>query len=282
MSKRDISERSGDRSEDPRGNMKIWIMSDLHIELSFGWDLPGEEERPDFDVLVIAGDLMPRMERGVRWLRERVPDKPVIYIAGNHEAYRADIDRTFEKARKEAVGSNVHVVENHSAVIDGVRFIAATLWTDFELFGDTVVAMRTVGRSMNDYRLIRTANYSRPLQPIDTLARHVATRAYIDRELAQPFDGPTVVVTHHAPYRGALKPGHESDIVSAGYVSDLSALIAQHEPDVWIYGHTHRSDDGRIGKTRLLSNAKGYGPHSGLGLATWENLDFDPTLVVEV
>jgi predicted phosphodiesterase len=262
--------------------MKIWIMSDVHIELSFGWDLPPEDERPDFDVLVMAGDLTPRMERGVRWLRERVPHKPVIYIAGNHEAYRCDIDRIFEKACEEASGSNVHVMENQSVVIAGVRFIAATLWTDFELFGDTVTAMRSVGRSMNDYRLIRTANYRRPLQPIDTRARHVATRAYIERELSQPFDGPTVVVTHHAPYRGAIKAGHESDVVSAGHVSDLSTLIEDRQPDLWVYGHTHRSDDARVGKTRIVSNAKGYGPHSRLGLASWENLDFDRSLVVEL
>jgi 3',5'-cyclic AMP phosphodiesterase CpdA len=62
-------------------------MSDIHVELTNGWDLPDPAQRPDFDVLVMAGDLVPAMERGVNWLRARVTDRPVIYIPGNHEAY---------------------------------------------------------------------------------------------------------------------------------------------------------------------------------------------------
>ena len=76
--------------------MRLWILSDLHLELTRGWDLPASDARPEFDVLVIAGDLVPKMERGVKWLLERVPDKPVVYVPGNHEAYGTDIDRTVE------------------------------------------------------------------------------------------------------------------------------------------------------------------------------------------
>src|ERR1700704_61733 len=71
----------------------LWILSDLHLELTRGWDLPSGDARPRFHILVVAGDLVPRMERGVKWLRERVPDRPVIYTAGNHEGYGCDIDR---------------------------------------------------------------------------------------------------------------------------------------------------------------------------------------------
>jgi Icc-related predicted phosphoesterase len=232
--------------------------------------------------MIVAGDLMPRMERGVRWLQERVSERPVIYIAGNHEAYRTDIDRTIMRAREECAGSNVHVMENDSLVIGGTRFVAGTLWTDFNLFGDSAAAMRAAGMGMNDYRLIRTANYGRRLHPMDTLRRHAVTRAYIEGELEKSFGGPSVVVTHHAPYRGAVKPGHERDIVSTAFASDLSDLIERYQPDLWVYGHTHESDDTYIGKTRIVSNAKGYGPHAGLGLLRWENSRFNPALIVEV
>jgi 3',5'-cyclic AMP phosphodiesterase CpdA len=66
---------------------RLWVMSDLHLELSRGWDLPTGDARPDFDVLVVAGDLVTRMERGVKWLLRRVKDRDVIYVAGNHEGY---------------------------------------------------------------------------------------------------------------------------------------------------------------------------------------------------
>jgi len=59
--------------------LRLWILSDLHLELTRGWDLPTGEARPDFDVMILAGDLIPRMERGVKWLFERVPDRRVIY-----------------------------------------------------------------------------------------------------------------------------------------------------------------------------------------------------------
>jgi 3',5'-cyclic AMP phosphodiesterase CpdA len=77
--------------------MKLWIGSDFHIQGTRGWDLPAPKARPDFDVMVVAGDLITRMERGVKWLLERVADRPVIYIAGNHEFFGTDLDRTVDK-----------------------------------------------------------------------------------------------------------------------------------------------------------------------------------------
>lgn len=64
--------------------------------------------------MVVAGDLIPRAERGVRWLLERVQDRPVVYVMGNHEAYGTDIQRTLEKAKAAAAGMNVHVLENET------------------------------------------------------------------------------------------------------------------------------------------------------------------------
>ena len=92
----------------------LWILSDLHLELTRGWDLPSGDARPRFHILVVAGDLITRMERGVAWLRERVPDLPVIYVPGNHEGYGCDVDRTVEKAKQAAEGSKVFVLENEA------------------------------------------------------------------------------------------------------------------------------------------------------------------------
>lgn len=260
--------------------MKIWVLSDIHIELSPGWDLPDMPDRPEFDIMVVAGDLTPRMERGVAWLRERVSDRPVIYVAGNHEFYRCDIDRTREKAKISAVGTNVIVMENESAIINGVRILGATLWTDFCLFNAPEIAMQAAAQGMNDYHLIRTNAYTRQLRPLDTLARHMASRRFLEDELAKPFPGPTLVVTHMGPYRGAIKPGYEHDVLSAAYVSDLSYIIERYQPNAWIYGHTHRSDDTSLGSTRIVSNAKGYGPHVTGG--RWENPAFNPTLTIDL
>ena len=91
---------------DVQTEVLLWIVSDLHLELTRGWELPSGDARPRFDFMIVAGDLIPRMERGVAWLLKRISDRPVIYVPGNHEFYGCDIDRTVEKARQAAAGSD--------------------------------------------------------------------------------------------------------------------------------------------------------------------------------
>lgn len=255
--------------------MKLWVLSDIHIELSRGWDLPAPPERPDFDVLVVAGDLMPGMENGVAWLRERVTDKPVVYTPGNHEFWHRDIDRTVAKARAAAKGTNVLVMQNDAVDIGGVRFVGATLWTDFEVFGSAPVAMNAALVGMNDYRRIRKDNYGYRLRPLDTAVRHRESRTFIEAELAKPTAGKRVVVTHHGPLRETLPRGREDELLSAAYSSDLGDLVERSRPEFWIFGHTHESVDLTVGATRLVSNAKGYG-------LVPENKSFDPAFTIEI
>lgn len=259
--------------------MRLWILSDLHLELTRGWDLPEGAARPDFDVLVVAGDLIPRMERGVKWLRERVPDRPVLYIAGNHEPYGQDIDLDLEKARAAAAGSNVRVMQNDTVTISDITFLGSTLWTDFDLFDDPDYAMAAAGETMNDYRKIRVKNYELRLRPKHTFQRHTESRDFIARELRK--EGRHVVVTHHGPHPDAARRGFERDISSAAYTSDLSALIQECGPELWIYGHTHESRDFTVGATRIITNSKGYGPWLPRE-PTWDNQQFDPHYVIEI
>jgi predicted phosphodiesterase len=256
--------------------VRIWLLSDLHLELTRGWDLPPVGERPDYDVLVIAGDLITRMERGVAWLLERVTDHHVIYVGGNHEPYGTDIDRTLEKARLAAAGTNVRVMERDAIEINGVTFLGAVGWTDFNLFGHPERAMRIAGDVMNDYKKIRHSNYTRRLRPTDTLARHLETRAFLELELSKPRTGPRVVVTHHGFHAEAVRRGHEHDETSSAYTSRAGIEGA----DVWLYGHTHEHRNFRVGTTRVVTNAKGYGPWRAGD--TWENRGFDPNFVIEI
>jgi predicted phosphodiesterase len=277
--------------------MRLWIQSDLHVEPARGWDLPAADARPRFDVLVVAGDLIPRMERGVAWLRERVPDRPVIYVPGNHEGYGCDVDRTVEKAKQAAEGSKVFVLQNDALRLGNVTFAGATLWTDFALFGDQRRAMAVAGERMNDFRKIRTAKYVERFRPQHALARHMASRAFLETEMRKPRGGPLVVVTHHAPHPGRSFPRYQrerlsdEEVLTAAYRSDLTTLMwptpiegarnSLRPADLWIYGHTHESEDVTIGCTRVVSNAKGYGPWIPQ-LRTWDNRRFDPNFVIEI
>lgn len=168
--------------------MHLWIMSDLHIELTRGWDLPTRDARPAYDVLIVAGDLVPRAERGVRWLLDRVPDRPVIYILGNHESYGTDIDRSLETAKAAAAGSQVHVLQDEAVRIGDVTFAGATLWTDFKLFDDRTRTMAHAGQVMNDYRKIRTRNYQYRLRPQDTFGANQESRNFFAKRRSHQND----------------------------------------------------------------------------------------------
>jgi predicted phosphodiesterase len=279
--------------------MRLWTMSDLHLESTRFWDLPAPADRPDFDVMVVAGDLIPRMERGVKWLLERVSDRPVIYAMGNHEAYGVDVDRTVEKAKEAAAGSNVHVLQNETVRIGDTTFAVATLWTSYDLFGDPRRAMTVAADRMNDFKKIRVKGYVERFRPTHALARHKESRAFLESEMRKQRPGKLVVVTHHAPHALGLAtsdPMTPDDILTASFRTDLTALMSPvpgrwhgpmeqveplRPPDVWIYGHTHESFDAVIGeKARVVSNAKGYGPWKPG--ETWENPHFNPNFVIEI
>ncbi|MBR0695336.1 metallophosphoesterase [Bradyrhizobium lablabi] len=274
--------------------MRLWILSDLHAELTRGWDLPGPVERPDYDVMIIAGDLIPRMERGVKWLIERVPEKPCIYVAGNHEFYGTDLDKTIEKAKEAAMGSHISVVQNETVQLGNVVFAGATLWTDFNLFGDQRRAFGVAADRMNDFKKIRMNAYLDRFRPKYALHRHLASRAFLEREMRKARSGKLVIVTHHAPFfSGALLSNTptEDEILTAAYRSDLTALMsparddgrgALRPADLWVYGHTHESFDALIGATRVVSNSKGYGPWLPSRQQTWDNPNFNPHFVVEI
>lgn len=273
--------------------MRIWPMSDLHLELTRGWDLPSGDARPDFDVMIVAGDLVPKAERGVKWLLNRVPDRPVIYCMGNHEFYGEDVDRTIEKAKTAAAGTNVYALENETLRLGNVIFAVTTLWTDFALHGDPHGAMALAGERMNDHKKIRINHYQQRFLPHHALTRHFKSVAFLKEEMRKPRgDDRLVVVTHHAPVRQASEaPRPESDrALDPAYRSDLTRLMvpapddgrgALRPADLWVFGHTHESFDTVIGLTRTVSNAKGYGPWLPRE-AFWENQDFNPNLIIEI
>jgi predicted phosphodiesterase len=243
--------------------LRLHVLSDLHIEQADFTPPPVEA-----DVVVLAGDIGVGVA-GVEWARQQFPDRPVLYLAGNHEFYGHTLPGLIPRLREAAAGSNVHVMENDELEFSGVRFLGATLWSDFDVAGADrrELSMRISERTVTDYR--------RPLAPEDTRAVHLASRAWLASALDRPFDGPTVVLTHHVPVVGSDPPASPVlRAIGGAFVSDLSALMGGDRAALWIYGHTHRPADRDQSGTRLLSNPRGY-----LREAIPE---FDPRMVVEV
>ncbi|MDQ0083773.1 putative phosphodiesterase [Variovorax boronicumulans] len=272
--------------------MKLLILSDLHLEFA-----PFEPEpNLEFDAVILAGDIHSPAKRAVQWALDRFRGKPVVYLLGNHEYYDGRLDTTLAEARREAEGSNVHLLDGDELVIDGVRFLGATLWTDFALaietpegpISDVGRAMKMATNLLNDYALIRTVDESaepdtwrakqgRKLQAADTLQIHQAQRGWLQAKLSEPFTGPTVVVTHHAPHRGSLSQRYASDWASGAFVTELPDAFFD-VPMLWVHGHTHQQFDYRVRSCRVVSNPRGYVNWSG----RIENQAFESGLIVDV
>ena len=264
--------------------MRLWTFSDLHLDARGNTPDPLPRAPASFDAVVVAGDLSSPLTAALDWLHERLPGVPVVYVAGNHDAWcgpdaddRYTLEDQIQRGRELAARHGITLLENDAAVIGGVRFLGATLWSDLGLTArlTTMDPARVVGRGMLDYRRIRRRRSGRHhyVGPSDLLARHHASRAWLETELARPHDGPTVVVTHHAPHPMSLPDAY--DLLAGAYASDLSATILRHGPDLWVHGHVHGRADYHLGQTRVVCNARGH----------WDETSavvFDPALVVEV
>ncbi|MHA6643654.1 metallophosphoesterase [Mesorhizobium sp. A623] len=253
--------------------MRIWVFSDLHLEYA---QLHQPLDIPEADVCVMAGDLMRAPANGVHWLGEHIARwMPVIFVAGNHEFYKGSIKESLEDGRAAAERfPDVHFLENDFVVIDGVRFIGATLWTDYRIEGHQQLAMHNARERVNDHKLIALQrNPWKRFLPMEAVRLHSESRLFIESALKADRDIPTVVVTHHLPSMKSVAERFRGDALNAAFASDLDDLIEMQQPDLWVHGHTHDSADYRIGDTRVVCNPRGYDD---------ENPAFKMDLVVEI
>lgn len=249
--------------------MRIQLMSDLHIK---HWETHNgarywsetfpAETQTDADVLVLAGDIVDLTVRDWRWSVNRLQEfavryKHVIYVPGNHEFYGTSIAETdlFELAWQ----SNVDVLSPGKIVSVGDRrFLGGVMFQPAPPKGH--VAAR---HPISDASCIRDFKQQAPAE-YRTLRRHLEDKLGPD----------DIVVTHHAPSRGSLDEQWVDNPCNYWFITDqMQDLIEQKQPALWLHGHVHSRFDYRIGKTRVVTNPKGY---------PGEGVRFDPKLVLEL
>jgi Icc-related predicted phosphoesterase len=283
----------------PHYKMKIQLASDLHLEhlnRPLGTRITASSSRdllpkriigpvPGADVLVLAGDIADgayACKLFSDWPSEK--RVPIILIAGNHEFHDHPIGPIYAKLREGAALNNIHFLENDSIVIDGVRFLGTTLWTDYRLRSNRTQSqlMEYCGTRLKDHYRIRTGRHD--FTPQHALVRHEIARAWLEAELKKPFDGKTVVVSHHAPHPLSIHRRYIGDHLNAAFASDLSALMPK--VDLWLHGHVHESFDYSIGRCRVVANPAGYVLNRRYAIDPseyeFENPAFDRNLLVEV
>ena len=233
--------------------MRIAYASDLHLEFNSTLTLTGLSTA---DVLVLAGDVDTMPEYYTEFLRKLrlAYAGPVIFVLGNHEYYHG----VFPDDRQ------AFLLENEAMILDGVRFLGATLWTDFA----SGKQMRSCQRMMSDFEVIHDG-HSGSITPEAILKVHQDSIAWLDGQFTHhplpgcnPHDGPTVVITHHAPSCQSQHHRFAGSPISGGFCSNQEHRIQRWKPNIWIHGHVHDPMDYQIGKTRVLCNPWGY-PHEG-------------------
>ncbi len=262
--------------------MRIQLASDLHLELLARlW--PQQcliAPAPGADALVLAGDIHRgphAIECFARW------PVPVLYLAGNHEYYDGQWEQLRTDLRRAAEGTAVRFLDNDVVMLDGVRFLGSTLWTDYRLSGIPLSeAMEAAEAFLFDHRRILTR--SGPFRAAQALEEHLRSRDWLADELSRERSTPTVVITHHAPHPASIHARFAGSPVNGAFVSDLTELVEQ--PDLWLHGHVHDSFDYRVGRCRVVCNPRGYAQNRKEAVSVdellFENQAFQRQLVIDL
>ena len=264
--------------------MKIQLLSDIHLEAN-----PDFEARPapGAELLVLAGDIgsyqrrrdgstMAEPDWGLRRFAQW--PVPVVFVPGNHEYDALDVDRAHADLRATCQRLGIRWLEREVWVWHRVRFVGTTLWADYDATcpapAQLLVHRDKAFRAANHY--LRKMASERGGALFDAAAMRelgLQCQAWLRAALAEPFDGPTVVVTHFAPTLHSADPRYGLTPGTAGFCNALDDLLPM--ADLWLHGHLHCPTDVRVGRCRIRANPLGYADKN-------EQAGFDPLGLVEL
>ncbi len=277
--------------------MRIQLFSDLHLERDPAF-VPAIF--PDTDVVILAGDIggyqcgsrLQTDDFGLARFSPLAPDFPcatVLYVPGNHEFDALEYTDAYARLRQTSERLGITWLERETVVVDGVRFVGTTLWSDFDALAAREAA--PTKQLQQREKAFRTANYylnknttlqdGQPVLAEAIRAMALDCQAWLRAALATPFDGKTVAVTHFAPSLRSADPRYGLTAGTAGFCNALDDLFPLAQ--VWVHGHLHcfndyvvsGADAGQAWTCRVVANPLGY-------LSKGEQASFRANLVIEL
>ena len=286
--------------------MNIQLLSDLHLESNPHFKpvpLPGA------DVLVLAGDIG-SYQQGSQLIQLGIDDfglrrfsplpttcggagwpTPVLFVPGNHEFDGLEFEQANVRLRASCQRLGITWLDRESVVLAGVRFIGCTLWADFDALtkrqasfsplqanptalADSLKMREKAFRAANFYlKKNHALRQGQPMLAESMREESLTHQAWLRSALIQPFDGPTVVVTHFAPSLASADPRYGINPGTAGFCNSLDDLLPLAK--VWLHGHLHCPNDYVQHGCRIVANPLGYARKG-------EQLAFRPSLRIEV
>ena len=269
--------------------MNIQLLSDLHLESH-----PHFTAQPlaGADVLVLAGDIgsyqhnsdltrlgvpdfglarfspRPVHEGGAAW------PTPVIFVPGNHEYDGLEFDEAHQRLRQACERWGLIWLEQESVVLQGVRFVGCTLWSDFDALssaaGTAANAAAAPGALAEQLKArdkaFRAANFylrknhslqgGAPMLAEQVREQALKSQRWLRQALATGFDGPTVAVTHFAPSLLSADPRYGLTPGTASFCNALDDLLPAAQ--LWLHGHLHCPQDYVSRGCRVVANPLGY------------------------
>lgn len=270
--------------------MKIQLLSDLHLEVH-----PHLEPRPaqGADLLVLAGDigsyqkgsLLADADFGLaRFSPLHGWPTPVLFLPGNHEYDTFDFDQAHARLRETCERLGMVWLEREVLLLDGVRFVGTTLWSDFDALGPAPDdAGATLGQLLRAReKAFRAANFylrktgstrcGAPMLAQELREQALVCQAWLRQALALPHTGTTVVVTHFAPSLRSADSRYGMAPGTAGFCNALDELLPC--ADLWLHGHLHAPSDYVHRGCRVVANPLGYARKN-------EQQGFQPQLLVD-
>ena len=282
--------------------MKIQLLSDLHLETHPHFTAT---PAPGADVLVLAGDIGSYQEGTMLadddfGLARFSPlpqyagwPVPVLFVPGNHEYDAQDFDAAHARLRSTCERLGIVWLERETVLLQGVRFVGTTLWSDFDALADNEGSPDTTRRLRHRDKAFRAANFylrktggtraGEPFLAEPMREESLACQAWLRTALAEPWaGGPTVVVTHFAPSLLSADPRYGLVPGTAGFCNALDELLPH--ADLWLHGHLHAPSDytvqgaradGSPWRCRVVANPLGYARKG-------EQVSFKPVATVTV
>ena len=140
---------------------------------------------------------------------------------------------------------------NEVVRVGDTDFICSTLWSN--IIPEQSAAVNSILLDFNEITFD-----GRKISVDEYVAMHKESLAFLQEAVAGSDAKHIVVVTHHVPSYTLCREDHKHSPISSGFVTELGNWIADSRIDYWIYGHSHTSIEGTIGKTKLVSNQLGY------------------------
>lgn len=251
--------------------MKIRLLSDLHTEFRLPYKKHKMSEYRGEDVLVLAGDIASGSSNTMDVIKHFLDCgfPKVIYVPGNHEYYGTGFDEFNAKMENKCyMTRGAYYLNPDAVVIDGVKFIGATLWTNF---ADNPFSQSAAKRGINDFRMIRDFDVNRCAK---TYYQHLD---FIKQAYEERGPNKVVVITHFLPARECIAPRFRGpDLINDYFANNLGEYIATMSDTTWLFGHTHDATDIMLGDTRVVANPHGY--YTALN----DGIGFEPHKVIEV